>query len=116
MLTLTQSLFTRNIWTFQKSDELDKAYKEILNEYLGVDIYHKGDWTYEEISTAIKNYFSDNFTYTLEPGVTPKGEDFIDYFLGTQKGGLLFIFRNSGCRAFKNVWLSVKICRGVCGA
>ena len=37
-----------------KSDELDKAYKEILNEYLGVDIYHKGDWTYEEISTAIK--------------------------------------------------------------
>ena len=56
MLTLTQSLFTRNIWTFQKSDELDKAYKEILNEYLGVDIYHKGDWTYEEISTAIKNY------------------------------------------------------------
>ena len=56
-----------------KSDELDKAYKEILSEYLGVDIYHKGDWTYEEISTAIRNYFSDNFTYTLEPGVTPKG-------------------------------------------
>ena len=47
-----------------KSDEQIKHIKEILNEYLGVDIYHKGDWTYEEISTAIKNYFSDNFTYT----------------------------------------------------
>lgn len=84
-----------------KSDELDKAYKEILSEYLGVDIYHKGDWTYEEISTAIKNYFSDNFTYTLEPGVTPKGEDFIDYFLGTQKEGYCSYFATAGAELLR---------------
>ena len=90
-----------NYMDVSKSDELDKAYKEILNEYLGVDIYHKNEWTYEEICTAIRNYFSDNFTYTLEPGVTPEGEDFIEYFLGTQKEGYCSYFATAGAELLR---------------
>ena len=84
-----------------ESDELEQAYRTILSEYLGVSVYHKDEWTYEEICSAIRGYFSDNFTYTLEPGVTPEGEDFIEYFLGTQKEGYCSYFATAGAQLLR---------------
>ncbi|MBO4695735.1 MAG: transglutaminase domain-containing protein [Lachnospiraceae bacterium] len=39
-----------------------------------------------EIVEQIQAYFNDNFVYTLAPGRTPKGRDFVQYFLKKKKG------------------------------
>ena len=35
---------------------------------------------------AIRQYFLDNFTYTLKPSIVPKDRDFVEYFLETKEG------------------------------
>lgn len=39
-----------------------------------------------EIVGQIQAYFRDEFVYTLAPGKTPKGRDFVQYFLKKKKG------------------------------
>ena len=36
---------------------------------------------------AIGNYYQENMPYTYQPGVTPRGEDFVNYFLTDSKKG-----------------------------
>lgn len=70
------------------SDALDKAYDEI----------NKGLYVYDlpSVQQAIASYFNTNFKYTLSPGVTPDGEDFIDYFLTEQHEGYCSYFASAG--------------------
>ena len=39
-----------------------------------------------EQAMAIKEYLSENFTYTLSPPQVPEDRDFVDYFLETRRG------------------------------
>ncbi|MDQ2085997.1 transglutaminase domain-containing protein [Herbivorax sp. ANBcel31] len=41
---------------------------------------------------AIETYLSENYLYTLLPGDTPEGRDFVDYFLFDQKEGYCTYF------------------------
>jgi hypothetical protein len=81
-----------NYLTVEQSTELEKAYENIITFYLG----ESGNYTYSQVYSAIKEYLSDNYTYTLTPGETPSGEDFIDYFLGVQKQGYCTYFATVG--------------------
>ncbi|MBR1739515.1 MAG: transglutaminase domain-containing protein [Ruminococcus sp.] len=70
---------------------LDEAYQEISRRVEG----RSGNYTV--VYNAIKDYFDENgFTYTTTPGATPKGEDFINYFLGTQKKGYCSYYASAG--------------------
>lgn len=70
---------------------LNSVYNEILNSYLYSDTPSA-----ENLIQAISSYFNDNYKYTLSPGKTPDGEDFIDYFLSTQKEGYCSYYASAG--------------------
>ncbi len=82
-----------NYTEYVELESLENAYNDIVNNYL--DGYAVGH-DYKTVYQAIKTYFSDNYTYTITPGATPSGEDFIDYFLTTQKEGYCSYFATAG--------------------
>jgi len=82
-----------NYTEYVELESLEKAYNDIVNNYLDGDA---DGHDYKTVYQAIKTYFSDNFTYTITPGATPSGEDFIDYFLTTQKEGYCSYFATTG--------------------
>ena len=41
----------------------------------------------QEIISQLRDYFQQNFPYTLSPGVTPRRKDFVNYFLTEKKKG-----------------------------
>ncbi|MCM1283498.1 MAG: transglutaminase-like domain-containing protein [Muribaculaceae bacterium] len=43
--------------------------------------------TLEEQALLIQRYFEEEYTYSSNPGTTPLREDFVEYFLNTQKKG-----------------------------
>ncbi len=43
----------------------------------------------------LMKYFETEFTYTLQPGITPRGKDFVTYFLTKQKKGLCAHFASA---------------------
>ena len=89
----------RNYSTPANIDSLNAVYREICDKYLGRDPEY---CSYNEIYKAIKNYFSDNkFTYDTNPGKTPEGEDFLDYFLTEQKKGYCTYFATAGTQLMR---------------
>lgn len=95
-----------------ESEALDEAYEVILNQYLGGSYNDGIDWSFYEVSNAIKNYFSDNFTYTLEPGVTPEDEDFVEYFLSVQKEGYCSYYATAGVQLLRKFGFPARYVEG----
>lgn len=78
---------------------LDEVYDYICDNYL---TYDPELHSYREICGAIKRYFDDmGFTYDLNPGKTPKGEDYIDYFLTKQKKGYCAYYATVGVQLMR---------------
>lgn len=89
------------------SDGLQAAYKEINEKYL-VD----SDRSYSSVIYAIKRYFQDNYKYTLEPGKTPSGRDFVDYFLSNQKQGYCSYFASAGVQLLRKFGFQARYVEG----
>ena len=89
------------------SDGLQAAYKEINEKYL-----KDSDRSYSSVVYAIKRYFQDNFKYTLEPGKTPSGRDFVDYFLSTQKQGYCSYFASAGVQLLRKFGFQARYVEG----
>lgn len=87
-----------NYTEYVELESLEKVYREIVRNYLDGNA---DGHDYHEVYQAIKTYFSDNFTYTITPGATPSGEDFIDYFLTTQKEGYCSYFATTGAELLR---------------
>ncbi|WP_295153081.1 transglutaminase domain-containing protein [uncultured Ruminococcus sp.] len=80
-------------------DSLDKAYREIIDKYLGGE---GGPYSYDEVYFGIKSYFNDHgFTYNTRPGKTPEGRDFIDYFLTEQRSGYCTYYATVGAQLMR---------------
>lgn len=60
-------------------------------DYLGNDMT-----CISAISEVIQDYFEAEYTYTLSPGKTPFGKDFVQYFLEEQKKGYCTYFATAG--------------------
>lgn len=102
-----------------ESDGLDKAYKEINTNYIQRDDYQAeysqgyADYrSYYNIISSITKYFDDNFKYTLDPGKTPSGEDFIDYFLSTQKKGYCSYYATAGVMLLRKYGIPARYVEG----
>lgn len=62
----------------------------------------KGEDT-EKTVELIKTYLNDNYSYSLNPGATPQGQDFVTWFFEHQKKGFCTHFATAGtllCRAY----------------
>ncbi|MFZ5989028.1 MAG: DUF4129 domain-containing transglutaminase family protein, partial [Bacillota bacterium] len=61
---------------------------------LALSITSEESNNYDKVK-AIEKYLSSNYTYTLTPGATPSGRDFVDYFLFDQKEGYCAYYASS---------------------
>ncbi|SFC93692.1 transglutaminase-like domain-containing protein [Ruminococcus albus] len=96
---LYKQYIKRSYTTPANLDSLNAVYKEICEKYLRSNPEY---CSYNEIYSAIKNYFSDNkFTYDTNPGKTPEGEDFLDYFLTNQKKGYCTYYATAGVQLLR---------------
>ena len=88
------------------SPGLTEAYNQIEAEL-------RGDRTYTKVVAAIDNYFTKNgFKYTLEPGKTPDGRDFIDYFLSEQKQGYCSYYASAGVMLLRKFGFQARFVEG----
>lgn len=75
--------FAEDVYT-----QISKEQKEkLLAQIDGYETYD-GDWaTIKKDIGLIRKYLQENTKYTLSPGKTPEGKDFVEYFLfGNKKG------------------------------
>ena len=57
--------------------------------------------TDEEILKQVDMYFEENIPYTLRPGATPRGEDFVNYFLTKGRKGYCSYFASAATLIFR---------------
>lgn len=75
-------------------ESLKNVYNDIVNNYFDGNA---DGHSFSEIYQVIKYYFDEEgYKYNLQPGSTPNGEDFIDYFLTVQKEGYCTYFATVG--------------------
>lgn len=60
----------------------------------------------------IREFFVDNYQYSLAPGRTPKGRDFVQYFLETNKKGYCTYFATAATMMFRYVGVPARYCEG----
>lgn len=65
-----------------------------------------------EKSKAIERYLASNYTYTLTPGNTPEGRDFVDYFLFDQKEGYCVYYASSMVILARSIGLPARYVEG----
>ena len=85
-------------------DKLRKMYEEydIENEYR------------LKVCEALKEMFSKEYLYTLSPGKTPLTEDYVRYFLESQKQGVCTHFASSAVMLLRHMGIPARYVEGYC--
>ncbi len=65
-----------------------------------------------EIANAVSLYFEENIPYTLRPGATPRGEDFINYFLTKNRKGFCAHFASAATLIFRQMGIPARYVEG----
>ena len=81
----TYKQYMEQIYTVVPKDNIGLI-KKVCDE-IGLDKNEK--YNNEDIDYVIEKiaqYYRENYVYTLSPGRTPEGEDYVNYFIKTQKG------------------------------
>lgn len=68
--------------------------------------------TENEIVEAVRDYFADNIPYTLKPGATPQGEDFVNYFLTKNRKGYCAHFATAATLIFREMGIPARYVEG----
>ncbi len=63
-------------------------------------------------AALLKRYFSEEFSYTMAPGNTPRREDFVAYFLNTQKRGFCAHFAASSVLILRSLGIPARYVEG----
>lgn len=64
------------------------------------------------LSSHIKTYFQENIPYTLKPGATPSGKDFINYFLLESRKGYCMHFASAAVLIFRHYGIPARYVEG----
>lgn len=72
----------------------------------------KDSMSVNEITDMVTQYFQDNIPYTLSPGATPKGEDFINYFLTKNRKGYCAHFASAATLIFREMGIPARYIEG----
>lgn len=65
-----------------------------------------------QIIAYVQNYLSENTEYTLEPGTTPDGEDFIEYFLFKNRKGYCVHYATAATMLFRSMGIPARYVEG----
>lgn len=66
----------------------------------------------DKISKKLKSYFQKKYPYSLSPGATPESEDFVKYFLETNKKGYCTHFASASILIFRYLGIPARYCEG----
>lgn len=67
-----------------------------------------------EIINQIHEYLESNFEYSLNPGESPRGEDFVIDFLTSKKQGYCVHFASAGCLLLRTMGIPARYVEGYC--
>ena len=70
-----------------------------------------GDSLAQQIS-LIRQFLTANYEYDMAPGTTPRSEDFVTYFLGTQKRGYCAHFASAATLLFRSYGIPARYVEG----
>ena len=92
------SSFVRKYYTEVSDSEVLNSVYRTISEKLYSEYEVQDDYRSERIAaTAISEYLSQNYRYSLKPKALPgKDDDFIDFFLSKQKEGYCTYFASAG--------------------
>ena len=100
---------------FAESDNTMNGFDDSDNTLSLSDLYYMYNFDNSErllyTAECIKSYLS-RFPYDLEPGRTPNGEDFIDYFLRKQKKGYCSYFASAGTMLLRKFGYAARYAEG----
>lgn len=113
----------REIDSPQKQDFLSTNTDYVTAHYLDIplDLQDFLQSVHEEIGTSsskekqillIQKYFLDNFTYTMAPGATPYRQDYVRYFLETQKRGYCAHFASAATLLLRSYGIPARYVEG----
>ena len=107
------------ILILDNEDEVNFVYEKLYQGIL--EFYTKEFEDYEEINAfrlkaceAVKDMFYDEYPYTLSPGRTPQGTDYVRYFLEEQKRGLCSHFASSAVMILRQMGIPARYMEGYC--
>lgn len=66
----------------------------------------------EEKIEKVKICFENNYPYTIKPGITPDGKDFVNYFLENQKEGYCVHFASASTLIFRYLGIPSRYIEG----
>lgn len=72
----------------------------------------KGEKDLRKTIFFVQNYLYDNTEYSLEPGVTPEGEDFTEYFLFQNKKGYCVHYATAAAMMFRSMGVPARYVEG----
>lgn len=91
--------------------EVPDKNKEVIRN-ISNEIGLNDDMTEIEAVDAVKQFFEDNYPYTLKPGRTPDKEDFVNYFLTKNKKGYCAHFASSAVLIFRELGIPARYIEG----
>ena len=86
----------------RRRDEVYELYTQLPENLpqrvigLAMELTSNADTIYGKVKT-IESYLRNNYIYTLTPGYTPDGRDFVDYFLFDAKEGYCSYYASAMC-------------------
>lgn len=96
-------------WVYSQYLQLpDKGIERMIADYQ-VDSLHVGGWSLAEY---VREILHSHAVYSTNPGVTPDGEDFNEYFLYEQKKGLCMHFASAGTLLFRMLGVPARYVEG----
>lgn len=91
--------------------EVPEKNKEVIREECE-KIGLNANMTENEIAEMVRDYFVDNIPYTLNPGSTPRREDFINYFLTKNRKGYCAHFASAATLLFREMGIPARYIEG----
>ncbi len=66
----------------------------------------------EEIITGLRDYFQNEYPYTLSPGITPRRKDFVNYFLAEKRKGYCAHYASSAVLILRYMGIPARYVEG----
>ena len=96
--------------TNEKYLAVPKENKKAIDGFIKEAGIKKG--TAREVATQIRDYYQDNIPYTIRPGATPWRQDFINYFLESNKKGYCAHFASAATLILREMGIPARYCEG----
>ncbi|MDO5518894.1 MAG: transglutaminase-like domain-containing protein [bacterium] len=101
--------YARKVYDLYSSRDIDT--QKLLSASFTYDERTKQDKIFDAI-IYVKDYLAQNTSYTLSPGKTPSGEDYVEYFLFKNKKGYCMHYASAATVMLRAMGVPARYCEG----